>query len=92
MKWEGAQKENIDSEENTGRQRVEMRKSEENETKVKIELKRIRDGQRKSSVCKTEFHLWKKPKQCIKQIFNDNTQEPFPKVSESLLKGYILWL
>lgn len=35
MEWGGAQKENMDSEENTGTYRVEMRKSKKSETKVK---------------------------------------------------------
>lgn len=60
MEWGGAQKENTDSEENTGTYRVEMRKSKKSETKVKRELKRVRDGQRRSNICKIAFRLKKK--------------------------------
>lgn len=60
MEWGGAQKENMNSEENTGTYRVEMRKSKKSETKVKRELKRVRDGQRRSNICKIAFPLKKK--------------------------------
>lgn len=54
MEWGGAQKENMDSEENRNIQ------SRNEEIKVKRELKRIRDGQRRSNICKIAFPLKKK--------------------------------